>query len=208
LQDESDGEEWMVRKFILLALATACGGGPASSVKAAATDRFSSVAATAIAREYGDDRGHFYTAANGEGAPAFRVEYYPYFYVAARELRDSLPLRRCYRSAAGGGLGRHIATTRPDCEGASEEGLLGYVAQRPRLALTGLLEWVHESNEDQLLTIDPNERPPHYQLRGLIGYVSTTLNGFDEVAPQPPERRPHPRTPPRPGAHQSNPLPG
>lgn len=120
---------------------------------------------------------HFYTVNLTEAmCCGFRVEFANFFYLYAGPAPGTVALRRCY----SGALGRHLMTTRADCEGYAFEGVMGYLATTAACGATPLYRLRNGAN-DNFYTTSAAERDNAVM---RFGYTALELAGYVWTAPR------------------------
>jgi hypothetical protein len=119
---------------------------------------------------------HFYTTNLTEaGCCGFTVESANYFYLYGSMVPGTMPLLRCYNARS-----RHLMTTRPDCEGARREGVMGFIATSRVCGAVPLYRMSHP-NGDNFYTTSEAERD-NAAMR--YGYTALELAGYVWTAPR------------------------
>lgn len=104
--------------------------------------------------------------------PSLAFEAQDYFQLYLVSQPGLVPLRRCYWEGARS----HLLTTRADCEGAADEGVLGYLSPTPTCGSIPLYELRSEvSREDYVYTVSGPERQAllaeGMRSWGIVGHV-------------------------------------
>jgi hypothetical protein len=112
---------------------------------------------------------HFLTPSYSEGAGASFVFENTAFHLYPAAAAGLIPLYRCNRTA----YVDHFASSQPNCEGASQEGVYGYASSGPGAGLVPLYRFYKNSLTDHLITVNYSEGANNgYSYDGILGYVA------------------------------------
>jgi hypothetical protein len=147
---------------------TACSGDPANPGPAART---------AIHRLFSQPLGdHLYGQDPNEGAQSgYVLEARDYFYLASTPAGQHVPLYRCHTLETHD----HFLSTVANCEGATGEGQLGYVATTQVSGTVPLYRLYRAGTGNTFYTMSTEEADNavsqySYARQGVTGYVYTT----------------------------------
>jgi aqualysin 1 len=136
---------------------------------------------TAIHRLFSQSAGdHLYGLDPYEGAQSgYALEARDYFYLPSAPTAGHVPLYRCYQPQPYD----HFLSTAANCEGATSEGLLGYIATSQVAGTVPLYRLYRSATTNTFYTLSADEAD---QAVAWYGYTRQGVTGYVYLTPTPP----------------------